>query len=397
MPNREILFLIPTCVEPGGAQKLVDSISQLLSPENSVRIASFDPPGSIRYFNSTIPFYPIGISIDLPSPFRQLSYLWLVIKLRALKRSLGIEITVSTLWQADLVNALSCSKDKRFCLAVINIINNKTNAKMVKMRFFVSWIYRRLDQILAISPGVANEFTTVFGVENKNISIFSNFLARPDPAPIFSDNVRRFVACSRFVFEKNIDGLLHVWSSYTSSNPGSQLVIVGDGPLLLEMMSLAKSLGLSVSESHQDAYADVLFVGSVVTPEDYMAGAYAFLITSRHEGLPTVAIMAAHLGLPILASDCDGGGVRHLFNISDNAGLFDANHIDAEILGVILPVPDDSDCITISAWVNALQLLDSDPIIREKLLLGAEKISANHSVTVARKYWLSLIKRHFPF
>ena len=120
------------------------------------------------------------------------------------------------------------------------------------------------------------------------------------------------------------------------------------------------------------------------------------MITSRHEGLPTVAIMAASLGLPIIGSDCDGGGLRYLFNIPDDTQLSDANNFDTEILGVILPIPDNSAPNTISTWVNTLELIDSDPIIHEKLLLGAEKIATNHSVMVARKYWLSLIERSFP-
>ena len=397
MSQRKILFLIPTCVAPGGAQKLVDSISQLLSSEHDVNIASFDPPGSTSYFNSDIPFFPIGISIALPTPFRQIAYLWLAIKIKALKRTLGTEITFSILWQADLVNALSRSKNKRFSLAVINFRNNKTNMKMVKMRLFVGWIYRRFDEILAITPDVANEFMDFFGVEKSNISIFNNFIAKPDPVPIFSDDIGRFVVCGRFVFEKNIDGLLHVWSSYVSRNRGCQLVIIGDGPLFKEMMALANSLGLSVGVKPEDSHAEVLFVGSSVRPEDYMVGARAFLITSRHEGLPTVAIMAASLGLPIIGSDCHGGGMRHLFEISANMPLSDANDFDAELFGMILPIPDCSDPHTISSWINALELVDRDPIIREKLLLGAGKIADNHSLLVARKYWSSLIKRSFSF
>jgi len=384
-------------VEPGGAQKLVDSISQLLSSEHDVNIASFDPPGSTSYFNSDISFFPLGFSITLPTPLRQIAYLWLAIKLRALKRNLGTEITFSVLWQADLVNALSASKNKRVSLAVINFRNNKTNIKMIKMRLLVGWIYRRFDEILAITPDVANEFIDIFKVEKNKVSIFNNFIAKPHPKPIFSDDIKRFVVCGRFVYEKNFDGLLNVWSSYVSCNQGYQLVIIGDGPLFKEMKALANSLGLTVGTDPKDSYADVLFVGSSVRPEDYMIGARAFLITSRHEGLPTVAIIAANLGLPIIGSDCHGGGMRYLFEISESMPLSDANDFEDELLGMILPIPDCCDQETISAWTNALELVDHDSIIRKKLLLGAEKIADNHSPLAARKYWSSLIKRSFSF
>ena len=84
MIKRKILFLIPTYIEPGGAQKLLDSISQLLNSEHDVNIASFDPPGSKSYFNSDIPFFPVGSSIKLPFPFRQIKYLFLAYKKRLL-------------------------------------------------------------------------------------------------------------------------------------------------------------------------------------------------------------------------------------------------------------------------------------------------------------------------
>jgi len=393
MIKRKILFLIPTYIEPGGAQKLLDSISQLLNSEHDVNIASFDPPGSKSYFNSDIPFFPVGSSIKLPFPFRQIKYLFLAYKIKVLKQNLGTEIIFSLLAPADIVNSLSTSKYKRFSLVVIDLLNNKTNIKMLKMHHIFGFFYRRLDKIFAITQHVANEWVECFGLDESKISIFKNFIEKPNTVPIFSNNMQRFVVCGRFVIEKNIEGLLYVWSSYASRNQNCQLVIIGDGLLFKEMMALANSLNLKVGLKPEDSFADVLFVGYSRKPENYMSAADALLITSRNEGLPTVAIIAANLGLPIIAADTHGGATRNLFEISDSTPLSDANDFNTELLGVLLPIPDQSDPYTISAWVNTMELIKRDPIIREKLVLGAKKIAHNHSAVVAREYWLSFINK----
>ena len=393
MPKRKILFLIPTYTGPGGAQKLVDSISQLLSSEHDVNIASFDPPGSKSYFSSEIPFFPIGFSIALPSPFRQIMYLLLAYKIKTLKQALGTEIIFSLLWPADLVNSLSTSKNKRFSLVVINLLNNETNLKMVKLHRVFGFFYRRLDKIFAITQDVANEWVDCFSLEKSKIEVFKNFIEKPNAVPIFSNDMQRFVVCNRFVIEKNIEGLLYVWSSYVSRNQNCQLVIIGDGYLFKAMVALANSLGLSVGFKPEDTFADVLFVGYSNKPEDYMSSADAILITSFNEGLPTVAIIAANLGLPIIAADSYGGAIRNLFEIPASTPLSDANDFNTELLGMILPIPDSSDLHTISTWVNTMESIKRDPVIREKLVLGAGKIAYKHSILVGRKYWLSFVNK----
>ena len=117
-----------------------------------------------------------------------------------------------------------------------------------------------------------------------------------------------------------------------------------------------------------------------------MKGSIAFLLTSRHEGLPTVLIQAAALRLPILASDCQGGGVQYLFE--ESLGY---TYPKLKPMDLLLPVPDPSCSSTLSAWVRAMELVEFDHSARQKAIRLAEAISSRYSKQSAADYWLSLI------
>lgn len=391
---KKVLLVIPSMASAGGAEKLVDSLSQLLKDDYDISIASFDPPGSKPYFQNNVPLYPLGDGSRLPLLLRAFTYLRAARRLAALKHRLGIDLAISVLWRADLINMLSRAGKKTVSLAVINILNNQTNAMMVKLRGPVGHIYRRFDRILSIAPEIATELQTLYRLDRRKIGIFKTFLACPQAPGIFSDERPRFVFCARAVHEKNIDGLLHAYARFATRNPGRQLVIIGDGPLLDGMKALAIELGLSLStDSNSDA--QVLFVGSSNTPEAFMRGARAFLLTSRHEGVPTVAILAAALGLPILAADCLGGGMRVLFNLTPEAPLSQPENEDGPAAGLLLPIPEPSQPDTLDTWVHAMEVADLDQGRREKWVAGAFKMAADRSPEAVRKEWASTVESVF--
>jgi glycosyltransferase involved in cell wall biosynthesis len=387
----KVLLVIPSMASAGGAEKLVNSLSQLLKDDYDISIASFDPLGSKPYFQNNVPLYPLGEGSRLPLLLRPVTYLKAARRLAALKRHLEIDLAISILWRADLINMLSRAGEKTISLAVINILNNQTNTMMVKLRRPVGYVYRRFDRILSIAPEIATELQTLYRLDHSKVGLFKNFLACPKTSGIFFDDRPRFVFCARAVHEKNVDGLLHAYAQFTTRNPGRQLVIIGDGPLLDEMKALARSLDLSLSID-SDSDAQVLFVGSSTMPESFMRGARAFLLTSRHEGVPTIAILAATLGLPILAADCLGGGMRVLFNLTPEAPLSQIANEEGPDAGLLLPIPEPSRPDTIATWVQAMEVVDQDCGRREKWVAGAFKMAADHSPEAVLKNWVSTVE-----
>ena len=83
----------------------------------------------------------------------------------------------------------------------------------------------------------------------------------------------------------------------------------------------------------------VLFKGYVDNVSKYIASASCFAMTSDFEGMPNALIEAMCIGVPCIATDCDGGGIRELIN-SKNGILIKRNDIPSLVDSLIKVVSD---------------------------------------------------------
>ena len=138
-----------------------------------------------------------------------------------------------------------------------------------------------------------------------------------------------FFACvSRLVNGKDIETLILAFDTFWQKNkkPKVDLLIVGDGYARSRFDAVAQSVG---AKDH------IVFTGATDNPFGFMRNARAHILSSVGEGLPTVLIEAAALGVPNIASDCPNGPREILMN--GRAGLLFkvgnvtalANHMDS--------------------------------------------------------------------
>ncbi|MDP2323742.1 MAG: glycosyltransferase, partial [Gammaproteobacteria bacterium] len=382
--TKRVLIIIPSLAGVGGAESLVHSLSELLSTHFDVYQASFDPPGTQRRIASPVQFFPLGPAPRLPLFLRWITYGKLAWRLSQLKRRLQIDISISNLWGADLISLLSLGSDRKIALGLINIKGNPTNRLMERFRGPVGMIYRRFDRVLAISDPLADELRSLYGLSSDRVSTFRNFVRPTQPVPAWSrDGVARFVFCGRLVPEKNLDALLAAWAAFAKGRAGVQLVVLGDGPLGESSRALAQSLALDTANVPTDNAASVLFLGNVVRPEDYMAGARAFVLPSRHEGVPTVLLLALALRLPLLAADARSGGVRDLLGIDITV----PTPVDFGA-GLLLPIPDASDDASMQAWTSALSMACDNEQQVQQWMAGAATLSLRNGIDTVRDMWL---------
>jgi glycosyltransferase involved in cell wall biosynthesis len=388
-----ILLLIPSMASAGGTERMVDGLSRLFAEAGlTVAQATFDPPGCPRHFEGPTACHRLGPIPRLPLPLRGFAYLLAAWRLRRLKSRLQIEVTISNLWGADLINVLAGGPGRRFALCHINVVGNHTNRLMVRLRPLVGAVYRRFDRVIAVSEPLARELKWLYRLAPKRIDYINNFVNLPKTvSKLPADGVKRFVWCGRFVQEKNVAGLLHAWSCFASGGQDRvQLVLLGDGPERLKLLELSQRLGLRIGFTLDSDKAQVIFQGMVRDPTSFMIGARALILSSYAEGFGLVVLEALTTGIPVLASDCLSGGVRAVLQ---GKGQCDPVRLIGEQApgGVLLPVPNESVSTTLAIWVDWLRRLTNDEDYWMLLKQGALERARCFDSSVVRDQWLKAL------
>lgn len=108
-----------------------------------------------------------------------------------------------------------------------------------------------------------------------------------------------YCSVGRLCEQKGFDLLLQAYEKAKQQCPElPNLVIVGEGPDLALLESQVRNLGLTDS---------VFFTGFNRNPYFIMKHSVGFILSSRHEGLPTVLIEALALQSAIVSFDCPTG------------------------------------------------------------------------------------------
>lgn len=108
-----------------------------------------------------------------------------------------------------------------------------------------------------------------------------------------------FIAVGRLVEQKGFDLLLHSYANALQVDDKlPTLLIIGEGEDKALLENMANDLGVSEK---------VVFGGFTDNPYSLIKDAMALILSSRHEGMPTVIIESMSLNTPVIAFDCPTG------------------------------------------------------------------------------------------
>jgi glycosyltransferase involved in cell wall biosynthesis len=184
-------------------------------------------------------------------------------------------------------------------------------------------LYARADRVLCQSNAMADDLQAEIGISRHRLSVVANPIdissirVRCDP-PIAS-TAPHLISVGRLAPEKGNDLLLDAFAAIRSRFPTATLAIAGRGTDGATLKSHATRIGLNGS---------VRFLGHIDDPAELYSAASAFVLPSRHEGLPNALLEAAAAGLPLIATPASGG-VIDLMRGQPGTWLADAISADA--------------------------------------------------------------------
>lgn len=290
------IFVLPSFAG-GGAERVVLNLASMLDCARfAAEIIVLDGQGPLA--SSVPPAIPIH---DLHRPRLRQAMPALVATLRRLHP----DVVIPTLGYLNLALLLA-----RPLLPPTRIYPREANLPSVSInalpnrvlgRLAYRYLYPRADGVLCNAGVVAEALARDCGVAPARIHLIDNpvDVARIRAAAMSVIRVdgagARFVAAGRLTHQKGFDRLIDLFATL---KPDTHLTILGEGPDRTALEARAGDRGVA---------ARVAFLGFQAKPWPVYAGADAFLLPSRWEGMPNAALEALACGTPVIATPESGG------------------------------------------------------------------------------------------
>lgn len=216
--------------------------------------------------------------------------------------------------------------------STISINTHYENNRLIKFISTLSpYFYPHSNHIIAVSNGVASDFSEFTKIPKKLIETIYNPVITPQLCRMAKENIDHpwfigdqppvILAVGRLAPQKDYPTLIKAFSLVHERTP-ARLVILGEGKERSHIESLINQLNLG---------KDVYMPGFVDNPFSYMSNSKVFVLSSGTEGLPGSLIQALACGCPVVSTDCpngpaeilDGGKYGYLTPVGDVEALAD--------------------------------------------------------------------------
>lgn len=328
---KKILFILPS-LAGGGAERVVCNLINSIDKKTfKCDIFLFKNDGV--YFN----LLPNHINVFYGSE-NKISYIKIIYELYKISKDYDILVGAMELmptYMACIVASLRKKKKVGWVHININslLIRKSSYIRILHDKFLIKFFYNKLDYIIGVSNGAAENIKKYLTVENKRkVGCIYNpidieFVDNKSNELLDKDNIIHpmVIAVGRLEKQKNYKLLLKAWNKCVDEGINGKLVILGDGSCKNELKMFVKKLGLDDT---------VEFMGFVSNPFKYMKTADVLALTSYFEGLPTVLIESMIVGTPVVAVDCPDG-VSEILNNGEYGILKPVGDVDGIAAGIM--------------------------------------------------------------
>lgn len=236
--------------------------------------------------------------------------------LRPLRRYLGFARPDVIFSAEDHLNAVvllaaitTGSRAKISCSSRVtpfDTYSRKVLSKRWVLKQFMRAVMWRADALTCVSQDMVDQYRTVFHA-SPHVPVY-NIVDDKRSRQMMTEPVRHawlgnpgmevVVAAGRLAPWKGFPDLIQAVRSLVDRGRDVRLLILGDGPMRVELESLVRELGLG---------GNVELLGYVANPLKYFAKARVFVLSSLVEGLPNVLVEAMMCGCTPVSTDCPTG------------------------------------------------------------------------------------------
>ncbi|OLR91643.1 glycosyltransferase family 4 protein [Actinokineospora bangkokensis] len=174
------------------------------------------------------------------------------------------------------------------------------------------WLANRADALITCSSAMRTEVAHLFEVDPAGIAVIHNGIEprgwRPSPAAVRAaraahspDGGPLLLFFGRLEWEKGVHDLVAALPRVRRSHPGTRLVVAGKGSQAGPLLDLARKLRVRRAVEFAGHLDDADLVAT-------LAAADAVVLPSRYEPFGIVALEAAAVGAPLVASTAGGLG-----------------------------------------------------------------------------------------
>jgi glycosyltransferase involved in cell wall biosynthesis len=392
----------------GGSEKVAAMLAEMLQETGRFRVhfCSIYKPEKVFYKAEGVNICSLDIEIPSGKFGKVASYWQKFRKLSTLKKQLDTAVTISSLWPADWMNAIT-GRDAKIAVIQINILNNAQNVMMIRFKKLVQYIYNRCNRVVVSSANLVPELTGFFNVAPGKVQVIPNpvdteLIAKNTEAilPFNTSEIfgkyKVLITVSRLHPIKNISALAYILKQL-QEDPLVKLLVIGEGE---DEGRIKEALGEnSLKFSHIDTgefdeTATVYFMGFQSNIHNLISHASIFLFPTKGEGSPLALLETLQCGTPVIVSDCPNGGVSEILS---GPGKYDSEKERKESewvnAGWLMPIPDPAKAETIQQWVvRTRELLNASDAEKRLMKAEAVRIASAYDKSKVKQHWLELIR-----
>lgn len=246
---------------------------------------------------------------------------WALPKLTSTLRTLQPDIVVSTMAHTNFLALIQkyFLPDTKFIVreAILpSFILDRHPFLSPFIRKAYRTLYKKADMVISPSMLIQKEFDKVLQLTQIKQTLLPNPVDTDaiqntlTGETTHTDDTIRFIASGRLHYQKGFDRLITALAEQTLPFPW-HLTILGDGP---EKNALSKLI------SHHNLADKITLAGHKTTPWPFYAAADLFLLPSRSEGLPNVALESLACGTPVLAM-AEAGGIQEIADHAEEGAV----------------------------------------------------------------------------